>query len=183
MPRPKTVSDDEVLSGALEVLGARGTGFTLTEVAEHVGLSRATLIQRFGDRDALLVRMAEHEVALTREWLNGLPVEQGPKALWRFLETIVGSMGAGDGFSVRVAVAALETANPRLRVLAGQRYRLVQEAIAQRLPEGPDRMERAVHLHTIIAGASMQWAASDGSVGLADYILGRLRWAVDHCQG
>ncbi len=179
MPRPKTVSDEDVLSGALEVLGAKGTGFTLTEVAGHVGLSRAALIQRFGDRDAILLRMAEHEVAQTRLWLDGLPVEQGPEALWRFLETIVGSMGAGEGFSVRVAVAALETASPRLRALAGQRYRLVQEAIAARLPEGPDRMERAVHLHAIIAGASMQWAATDGKVGLAEFILGRLRWALE----
>lgn len=178
MPRPKTVSDEDVLSGALEVLGAKGTGFTLSQVAEHVGLSRATLIQRFGDRDAILLRMAEHEVALTRDWLDGLPVEHGTDGLLRFLETIVGSMGAGEGFSVRVAVAALETENPRLRVLAGQRYRLVQEAIALRLPGGPDRMERAVHLHAIIAGASMQWVASDGSVGLADYIMQRLRWAL-----
>ncbi|MGV3491351.1 MAG: TetR/AcrR family transcriptional regulator [Devosia sp.] len=179
MPRPKTVSDEDVLSGALAVLGAKGIGFTLTEVAEHVGLSRATLIQRFGDRDAILVRMAEHEVALTREWLDGLPVEAGPDALWRFLETIVNSMGAGEGFSARVAVAALEIDSPRLRILAGQRYRLVQEAIAARLPEARDRMERARHLHAIIAGASMQWVASDGKVGLSDFILARLRWALE----
>ncbi|GLQ55892.1 TetR/AcrR family transcriptional regulator [Devosia nitrariae] len=180
MPRPKTLSDEDVLASALEVLASRGTSFTLSEVAEHVGLSRATLIQRFGDRDAILLRMAQHEVALTRTWLDSLPVETGPDALWRFLETIVLSMGAGEGFSVRVAIAALEIENSALRVLAGQRYALVQEAIAARLPDTPERAETAAHLHTVIAGASMQWVASDGTTGLSDFILKRLRWAIEH---
>lgn len=180
MPRQKTISDEEVLSAALTVLGARGTGFTLSELAAHVGLSRATLIQRFGDREAILRRMAEHEVVLTREWLASLPLEHGDGALWQFLEEIVGSMGAGDGFGVRVALAALETDDPQLRRLAGQRYEMVQGAIAERLPDEAGRMERAGHLHAIIAGASMQWVASDRAVGLSDFILSRLRWALDH---
>lgn len=183
MPRPKTVSDEDVLSAALEVMGRKGTGFTLSDLAGQVGLSRATLIQRFGDREAILIRMAEHQVAMTRDWLDSLPVEQGPEALWRFLETIVESMGTGEGFSVHVAVAALETDNERLRMLAGQRYALVQEAIAARLPESPDRAELAGHLHAVIAGASMQWAASSRHAGLSQFILGRLRWALDHLAG
>lgn len=179
MPRPKTVSDEDVLSAALEVLGSKGTGFTLSDLASHVGLSRATLIQRFGDREAILIRMAEHEVALTRAWLDGLPLESGPGALWRFLETIVGSMGAGEGFSVRVTVAAVESTNRRLRMLAAERYALVQQAIARRLPYGTPQ-EAAAQLHAIIAGASMQWVASDGAVGLSEFILRRVRWSLDH---
>jgi AcrR family transcriptional regulator len=176
MPRPKTVSDEAVLTGALAVLAARGAEFTLTDLAEHVGLSRATLIQRFGDRDAILLRMAQHEVALTRSWLDSLPVEAGQGALWRFLTTIVESMEPAQGFSARVAIAALEIRDPRLRVLAGQRYELVQRAIALRLPDGPDRKAQAGHIHAIIAGATMQWVATDGSTGLSAFILDRLRW-------
>lgn len=180
MPRPKTVSDHDVLTAALQVLGSRGPGFTLSDLAEHVGLSRATLIQRFGDRNAILVRMAEHEVAETRSWLDSLPIETGPDALWHFLEQIVGSMGSGEGFAVRVTVAALEMENPTLRNLAGERYALVQQAITARLPPGPDQGQTAVHLHTVIAGATMQWVASDGRTGLSAFVLQRLRWAIDH---
>lgn len=108
MPRPKRISDAKVLDAAVAVLAERGMGaFTLSEIAAKVGLSRATLIQRFGDRDAILRRMAEHEVAATRAYLDSLPVETGPPGLWRFLEEIVGSMGPGDGFAVRVAIAAM----------------------------------------------------------------------------
>lgn len=182
MPRPKTVSDEDVLGAALEVLANNGMGFTLADVARRVGLSRATLIQRFGDRDALLLRMAEHEVEATRRWLDGLPVETGPGALWRFLELIVSSMGAGDGFSARVVIAALEARDPALRSLAGRRYALVQAAISARLPAGPERDATAGHLHAVIAGATMRWVASDGSTGLSDFVLEQLRWALDNLR-
>jgi len=180
MPRPKTVSDREVLTAALQVLGSRGPGFTLTDLAEHVGLSRATLIQRFGDRSAILIRMAEYEVEETRLWLDSLPVENGPHKLWHFLQQIVRSMGSGEGFSVRVVIAALEMEDSTLRRLAGERYAMVQQAIAARLPPSPDRTQMAVHLHTTIAGATMQWAASDGTANLSEFVLDRLKWAVDH---
>ncbi len=180
MPRLKTVSDEEVLRAALEILARDGMGFTLTDVASHVGLSRATLIQRFGDRNAILHRMAEHEVEATRNWLESLPVEQGHDALWRFLETIVRSMGSGEGFSVRVVIAALEARDPILRTFADQRYALVQAAIAARLPADTERDALAGHIHAVIAGATMQWVASDGAVDLSDFVLARLRWAMDH---
>ncbi|UBM04008.1 TetR family transcriptional regulator [Escherichia coli] len=60
MPRPKLKSDDEVLEAATVVLKRCGPiEFTLSGVAKEVGLSRAALIQRFTNRDTLLVRMME----------------------------------------------------------------------------------------------------------------------------
>lgn len=180
MPRPKTISDEDVLAAALEVLAARGAAFTLADLAERIGLARATLIQRFGDREAILLRIAGFEVEATRRWLETLPVETGRDGLWQFLAGIVGSMGAGAGFSARVALAALEAQNPALRDLAQERYGLVQAAIAARLPEGPERAQTAAHLHAVIAGSTMQWVASAGATGLADFVLDRLRWSLDH---
>ena len=60
MPRPKLKSDDEVLEAATVVLKRCGPiEFTLSGVAKEVGLSRAALIQRFTNRDTLLVRMLD----------------------------------------------------------------------------------------------------------------------------
>lgn len=179
MPRPKTVSDEDVLAAALEVLAQNGMNFTLADLARRVGLSRATLIQRFGDRDAILLRMAQYEVNATRDWLDSLPHETGPDDLWQFLELLVNSMGAGEGFSARVAIAALEAQDPVLRELAGQRYGLVQAAIAARLPTGPEQDATAEHLHSVIAGATMQWVASDGETTLSDFVLKQLRWTLN----
>lgn len=180
MPRPKTVSDEEVLGAALDVMSSSGMIFTMSDIARHVGLSRATLIQRFGDRNSILRRIAELEVEETRSWLNGLPASQGDDELWNFLELIVSSMGQGDGFSARVQIAAFESRDPRLRTLADQRYSLVQKAIAARLPNNTERLEMAKHLHAVIAGATMQWVVTDGSEGLSEFVLRRLRWAVDN---
>jgi TetR/AcrR family macrolide resistance operon transcriptional repressor len=180
MPRPKTISDEEVLRAALDVMASNGMIFTIADIARHVGLSRATLIQRFGDRDAILRRIAEQEVEATRSWLEGHPIAKGTDALWQFLEMIVSSMGEGEGFSARVQIAAFESRDPELRALADQRYALVQKAIAARLPEITEPLETAKHLHAIIAGATMQWVVTDGSEGLAEFVLRRLRWAVDN---
>lgn len=179
MPRPKTVSDEDVLTASLELLGAEGLSFTLSDLARRVGLSRATLIQRFGDREAILRRMAEFEAEATRAWIDTFPVERGRTGLWTFLEEIVNSMGAGGGFSARVQIAALEARDPVMRRHAQERYRIVQDAIEARLSDGPNRRETAEHLHAVIAGATMQWVVGDGSPGLSDFVLQKLRFTFD----
>ena len=93
MPRPKTVSDEEVLGAALEVMASKGMIFTMADIARHVGLSRATLIQRFGDRDSMLRHMADQEVQATRSWLETFSTVEGGDGLWPFPKAIVGSMG------------------------------------------------------------------------------------------
>lgn len=180
MPRPKTVDDEIVLNAALKAMAEKGTAFTLTDVARDVGLSRATLIQRFGDRNAFLRRMAEQELSATRVWLEEQPVTDDPDGLWGFLEAIIGGMGNGDSFSGRIVIAALEARDPELRALAACRYDLVQQAIADRLPADCDRRQVAEHIHSVIAGATMQWIVSDRQVDLPSFVLRRVRWALAH---
>ncbi|EAA1573216.1 TetR/AcrR family transcriptional regulator, partial [Shigella flexneri] len=85
MPRPKLKSDDEVLEAATVVLKRCGPiEFTLSGVAKEVGLSRAALIQRFTNRDTLLVRMMERGVEQVRHYLNAIPIGAGPQGLWEF---------------------------------------------------------------------------------------------------
>ncbi|MEV9739415.1 TetR/AcrR family transcriptional regulator, partial [Escherichia coli] len=96
MPRPKLKSDDEVLEAATVVLKRCGPiEFTLSGVAKEVGLSRAALIQRFTNRDTLLVRMMERGVEQVRHYLNAIPIGAGPQGLWEFLQVLVRSMNTG----------------------------------------------------------------------------------------
>lgn len=178
MPRPKRVSDGDVLDAANMVLAERGmTDFTLADIARKVGLSRAALIQRFGDRNAILHRMAEREVEMTREYLASIPLETGITGLWRFLREIVHGMGSGGDFSVRVAIAALEVRDRQLKALADERYSLVQAAIEERIPDLPEKSLLAGHLHAVIAGATMQWVVKDHP-DLAGYVLDRTKDAL-----
>ncbi len=109
MPRPKLKSDDEVLEAATVVLKRCGPiEFTLSGVAKEVGLSRAALIQRFTNRDTLLVRMMERGVEQVRHYLNAIPIGAGPQGLWEFLQVLVRSMNTRNDFSVNYLISWYE---------------------------------------------------------------------------
>lgn len=109
MPRPKLKSDDEVLEAATVVLKRCGPiEFTLSGVAKEVGLSRAALIQRFTNRDTLLVRMMERGVEQVRHYLNAIPIGAGPQGLWEFLQVLVRSMNTRNDFSVNYLISRYE---------------------------------------------------------------------------
>ncbi len=58
-PRPRTVSDDAILEAAAAAIGRLGpTRFTLGDVGAAVGLSPATLVQRFGSKRGLMLALA-----------------------------------------------------------------------------------------------------------------------------
>lgn len=61
MPRPRTASDAEILEGVTRAISRVGPGrLTLTDVGREVGLSPATLLQRFGSKRGLLLALAQH---------------------------------------------------------------------------------------------------------------------------
>ena len=63
MARPRTIPDEAVLDAALAVAGQRGpAGVTFASVSAASGLSPATLVQRFGTKEAML------RAALERAW-------------------------------------------------------------------------------------------------------------------
>ena len=174
MPRHKLQSDNDVLDLAYAALLEQGAGgFTLASVSERVGLSKATLVQRFGSKESLIRHIAARQVDLTRAYLESLPVLAGRDGLHSFLRTIVTSMGTGTDFSGHLDLALLEAGDPSLRAFADQRYRLVQAAIARRLPPTVrDRTAIAAHLHAVIAGASMQWVVA-GQPDLSRFVMDR----------
>lgn len=137
MPRPKLKSDDEVLEAATAVLKRCGPiNFTLSEVANEVGLSRAALIQRFTNRDTLLVRMMERSVGQVRVHLDAMPAGAGPEGLWGFLQVLVRSMNTRYDFSVNFLISWYELQVPELRKLSIERSRAVVDGIRKRLPPG-----------------------------------------------
>lgn len=181
MARPRTHSDEDILGAAQAVLLRKGPGgFTLSDAATEVGMSRPALIQRFGNREALMQAIATREIEQTRAWLETLPGGRGVVPLWTFLKAAVRSMGPGHhgpeptSFDARVALAAVEAGDPHLAASGAARHRMVQEAIAARLPEGTrDPMALSLALHGLMAGAVLQWLVSRDTP-LRDVVLVRL---------
>jgi AcrR family transcriptional regulator len=58
-PRPRTVSDEAIFAATARMMGELGPQkLTLARVAREVGLSAATLVQRFGSKRGLLLSFA-----------------------------------------------------------------------------------------------------------------------------
>jgi AcrR family transcriptional regulator len=68
-PRPKVLTDDEILEATARAIGRAGPArLTLNDVGEEAGLSPATLVQRFGSKHGLLVAFARRSAeAVTAE--------------------------------------------------------------------------------------------------------------------
>lgn len=83
MPRPKLHSDEFILDTALGILLQKGpSAFTLSDVAEAVGISRAALIQRFKDKATLHLKVMERNTQEVRDYFAGASPEKGLDPLW-----------------------------------------------------------------------------------------------------
>ncbi len=62
-PRPRTVPDEKVIEAVAKVIGRLGPGkLTLADVGKEIGLSAATLVQRYGSKRGLLLAVATSAV-------------------------------------------------------------------------------------------------------------------------
>ena len=78
MARPIETEDHELLAAAWETLRTEGpSGFTLAKAAALAGVSAATMIKRFGSKQALLVRLSEHWVDCQDEVLTAAAAPHG----------------------------------------------------------------------------------------------------------
>lgn len=116
MPRPRTVSDEEILDRVLALAHRVGPAkFTLAAAAREVGLSPATLIQRFGTKHALLLAADRRGV---EQWV--LPIEEAehPSALDRIVEGLVGAVDpemTPEAMANSVAMLQLDLVEPDFR--------------------------------------------------------------------
>lgn len=130
MPRPKTRSDEEVLLATAAVLRSRGPhAFTLADVAGAVGLSPATLVQRFGTKRGLLLAFARRaaEQATTALLPEGAP--RGYAALRALLVAEADAMGERHLAANDLAMLLEDVRDPELRPHARAHAERTQIAI------------------------------------------------------
>jgi putative transposase len=77
--------------------------FTLTDVANEVGISRAALIQRFKDKASLHLAVMEMATDEVKQYFDVLPPETGLDALWKMLcELIESKRGEQADLKLRI---------------------------------------------------------------------------------
>jgi AcrR family transcriptional regulator len=168
-PRHRTVIDADIIAAAAKVIGRVGPGnLTLADVGKAVGLSAATLVQRFGSKRGLLLAMATSAAGSVEACFDMVrAAHRSPLAavvaaatdITRYLDT-------PEEMANHLAFLQMDLSDPdfhRLMVincrkqLEGYR-RLLREAIdAGELVEcDTDRLARAIH--AVCSGSLIYWA-------------------------
>jgi len=175
MPRPKLVSDEQVLDATHAAMLRLGPDrFTLNDVAVAVGLSRAALVQRFTDKRRLHLLTMERATQEVRDYFAAAPRTTGLPALWAMLEDLIGGLGTGDGFNGYLLLASSDLTDSELNRLSRERNELVRGAIRDRLPAGAEHDDAARLIQSVIQGASMIWLVERPGE-LAAYVLEETR--------
>ena len=136
MPRTRSVSDADLLDGALRVMRAAGPGgVSFQAVAAETGLSAPTLVQRFGTkqrmlRAALLCAWDQLDAATAAADAKAPPTPAGAVAM---LVALSGDYGEGDDYAEGFLVLREDVRDPVLRRRGARWGRALAEALGRRL--------------------------------------------------
>jgi len=167
MPRPRTVSDEAILDAVLSLAQREGPArVTLAAAAREVGLSAATLVQRFGSKRNLLLEADKRGVDL---WVRALEGNE-TSPLARVVEGLVRAAGPDttpEQMANSVALLQLDLAEPDFHAETLRGARAVRARIASSLADAltagelrPDTDAPALAklLETTYHGAMIGWA-------------------------
>jgi len=176
-PRPRRLPDSAILDAAAKVVNRTGPErFTLADVGLEVGLSAATLVQRFGSKRALMLAMLEQTVSLVDESFEAALANTNSPLEGLYAAAIgrASQIDGSDSLANRFAFVLLELNDPDFHTLAIEStkkaiaaYRIMLDnAIeAGELSEnGTDTEALAESIHAMTLGSLMMWAiVRDGS--------------------
>lgn len=182
MPRPRTVEDSQILRAAAEAIGEGGpAGFTLAAVGTRVGLSPATLLQRFGSKRGLMLALAESGSEWSAEKFAHARVHnRSPlKALVAALRAMTAGVSSPVTMANQLAFLQLDLRDPdfhrlalaHARTMRSEVRRLLEEAVAAGELEPCDTRRTAEAIEAVYNGALITWAIYGG--GRVDRWLAR----------
>lgn len=173
MPRKKRVSDAGLLDVVVQFIGERGPGgFTLADLGRQVGLAPATLIQRFGSKQALIesaIGRANDRLLATVSRVPA-PGDDAEAALVDWLVDLARPFRTRALIASHLVFLRRDLLEHELRAQARRHSRLVQRRLRQLLvaidPESArDARALALGIEAQWHGLVIQWAiAGQGSL-------------------
>lgn len=163
MARPLMATDDQILDAARNVLFRRGhDGFSVSEVAKEVGLSRSAIILRFDGASGLQSAVLERVAADFDDFMATCTAPPGPEGLLEIVSLIGRLVGSRRGLSLFMASFQADIQVPALAAFERRRGEALIRAIRRvmpPLPVAPEAAAAAFMAH--IAGSLMAWQGSD----------------------
>jgi len=175
MARPRRISNEAVLAGALRVMFRSGPAeFTLAAVAAEVGIAPPTLVQRFGDKRGLILRALAQDNGEFAAAVAEAPRSRGRASVIGLFRLLTPDIQDPDVLATGLLWLREDFRDPGLNALARERWRMLREAVAERLPPLPISPELAARLiEAQWQGAFNQWGFfREGR--LPDFVAGSL---------
>lgn len=168
-PRPRTVPDSTILAAAARAVSRRGPArVTLADVGHEVGLSAATLVQRFGSKRGMLLAVARTGADdVVREFAAARESHRRPlAALMAALVGLSAWASTPEMLSNQLAFLQIDLTDPDFRsaalqnskqILAGYEA-LVRDAIGAGQLERCDARRLARAIQAVTGGSLINWA-------------------------
>jgi AcrR family transcriptional regulator len=178
MPRPKSQSDEQVLEAALAIVHSSGVDrLTFAALADHCGLSAATLVQRFGAKTALTQRTLLHawDKLQARTLELALSVPKTPDGA---VELLVGLSRQDDdveAYAEGLLILREDLRDPVLRSRGAAWEAALTTAIGEcfaSVPDAPSEIGFALAAHW---QGALTWWAFGARQPVDDYLAGSLR--------
>lgn len=168
--RPRTVSDEDLVNATIRVMSRLGpVKLTLAAIAREAGVTAATLVQRFGSKRALMLKLSADAAQYAEACFEPVRAAHPGSPLDALLAAVTGLAGMADTpeeLANSLAFLQIDISDPEFYVhllemskktVAGYRA-LLKEAIAagQLQPHDTLRMARAIN--AMAGGSLISWA-------------------------
>ncbi len=168
-PRPRSVSDDQILTATARMIGRVGpVRLTLAHVAREVGLSPATLVQRFGSKRNLLLSLARQGAGGEDDYLARLREQEGSplRTARAFLLCFAGLAASPKEMANHLAFLQIDLTDAAFHRITARLFRSNEEALAGLLAEAKAGGELAAKdpralarlLLAVVNGSLLTWA-------------------------
>lgn len=176
MARPQSVTDDVILQTAQLVLERRGhDGFTLSEVAEEVGLSRAAITLRFKSALVLKVRLLEKSVERFTEQLDRLPSTPSGDNLIEIAAFLGQILAQRPNFGSVLAVYSGNIKIGDLAVVELRRRQALRDKIFQCMPNTALPRQQTADAFEAHLGGTIMATQGQGFANPCEYLIERTR--------
>ena len=178
MARPLTATDDDIVQAAYAVVRRAGyDGFTISEVARDLGLTRAAITQRFGGADQLKAIVCRLMAEQLEDLIDQLAAVPGPEGLLEFATFLGGMIGSRENLSSFLQGYS-RTIHDEVRLqLEERRGRAMRLAIQRVMPPCNVTPETASDMFmTFMSGSMLAWKSGRSDDAISYLQERTLQW-------
>lgn len=189
MPRTRSISDQQVLDATIAFVGRHGVAkLTFASLSTSVGLSAATLVQRFGTKKQLLIAVTKHCLQSMVPLIDAAQrAHTSPlQAIYAAFGTMAGAVTSVEEFAngqvfFYLALTDTETNALLQQSMAESRnaiQRLLDESIQAKELVPCDTAMLALTLQSVYEGAITTWLVYQQG-DIASWVTGQLVTTID----